>query len=76
MPVAVFGLAHGNAHGLEIPQTLQPVAFTFGFLMGTSALHLIGVGLGSTSQRFPRLEAILRVAGLFVSALGVGILTR
>ena len=76
LPVAVFGIAHGNAHGLEIPQTLQPVSFTFGFLLGTSALHLIGVGLGVTSRKFQKLEALLRAAGLFVSALGVGMLTR
>ncbi|WP_448174377.1 HupE/UreJ family protein [Rhizobacter fulvus] len=72
---AVFGAAHGNAHGLEIPGTADPAAFTAGFLLGTTALHLIGVGMGLWADREQRLMA-LRLGGLFTAALGLGLLTK
>ena len=49
--LALFGLAHGVAHGLEGPGT---VAYAAGFVLATSALHLAGIMLarfGSTAAR-------------------------
>jgi urease accessory protein len=74
--VAIFGAAHGNAHGLEIPATASPAAFTAGFLFGTAGLHLTGVFLGLWANRQRWTAAALKLGGLFTAALGVGLLTR
>ncbi len=42
--IVVFGLAHGNAHGLEA--TSGGLAYVAGFALATAALHALGLGLG------------------------------
>ena len=74
--VMTFGAAHGNAHGLEIPATAGPVAFTVGFLIGTTALHLIGVSVGVAAIRHYWEAVAMRMAGVFTAALGLGLLAR
>ena len=74
--VASFGIAHGNAHGLEIPQTSDPIQFSFGFLIGTSALHVFGVGIGKMSMIYKVFATSLRITGLFTASLGVGLVVR
>lgn len=74
--VASFGIAHGNAHGLEIPQTSDPMQFSIGFLIGTSALHVLGVGLGKISLMFALCATGLRITGLFAASYGVGLIVR
>ena len=74
--VAVFGGAHGNAHGLEIPTTAQPLSFAVGFLLGTALLHLVGLAMGKLPGRWPWIAAPVRIAGAFSVALGVGMLMR
>ena len=74
--VATFGAAHGNAHGVEIPATASPVAFTIGFLTGTTALHVVGVIAGLSSLRHRMAMVVMRMAGVFAAALGIGLLTR
>ena len=71
-----FGAAHGNAHGLEIPSTANPIAFTVGFLVGTAGLHLAGVIAGMSARRHQLATLFMRMAGVFTAALGVGILAR
>ena len=41
--VAVFGLCHGHAHGLELPEAVAPVQFSFGFLLTSLFLHICGL---------------------------------
>lgn len=43
--VAVFGLMHGHAHGVEGPSA-GLAAYAAGFVLATGALHLAGIGLG------------------------------
>lgn len=74
--VMVFGAAHGNAHGLEIPATASPAAFTVGFLLGTAGLHLVGVFMGLWTSRQRWTATLLRLGGMFTAALGLGLLTR
>lgn len=74
--VAVFGAAHGNAHGAEIPVTSNPEAFTLGFLIGTSTLHLVGVGLGALSRQVKLVSSLMAIAGVFTASIGIGILAR
>ena len=44
--VGIFGLFHGIAHGIEVPAAANPLLFVLGFICGTSALHIFGVGIG------------------------------
>lgn len=74
--VIVFGMAHGNAHGLEAPKTAEPAAFALGFLLGTSLLHLTGVAASLLRNRNALLAFTLQAAGMFTAALGLGLLTR
>lgn len=43
--VAVFGFAHGMAHGFETPGGAFPALFAAGFLASTAALHGLGLWL-------------------------------
>ena len=44
--VAMFGLFHGYAHGLELPSAADPIGYSTGFVLSTGLLHLIGIALG------------------------------
>lgn len=74
--VVLFGAAHGSAHGAEIPSTADPTHFTLGFVLGTAALHLVGVLAGTIAVRLHWALVVLRLAGTFTAALGMGLLAR
>lgn len=63
--VALFALFHGYAHGRELPQAADPLAYGAGFVVATGLLHLCGIGLGALTH-WPR-------GAQWVRALGVGI---
>ncbi len=44
--VAAFAIFHGHAHGTELPQAANPLAYSMGFVVATGLLHLAGVGIG------------------------------
>ena len=49
VPLLVLaGAAHGNAHGLEAPHTVEPVLYTAGFVVATVTLHLVGLAAART----------------------------
>lgn len=48
--VALFGLAHGYAHGAEMPATAAPVLYALGFLAATLSLLLLGIAFGLAAQ--------------------------
>jgi urease accessory protein len=57
---ALFGLMHGYAHGLELPQSAAPAAYALGFLAATATLHLSGIAVGiATRQRYVLLSRLL-----------------
>jgi urease accessory protein len=57
---ALFGLLHGYAHGLELPQSAAPVEYALGFLAATATLHLSGIAVGiATRQRYALLSRFL-----------------
>lgn len=45
--LAVAGIAHGHAHGVEAPTAVHPALFIAGFVLATTALHVVGVGVGT-----------------------------
>ncbi|MDS9467241.1 HupE/UreJ family protein [Paracoccus sp. MBLB3053] len=62
--VAIFGLVHGHAHGVEGPSA-GLAAYAAGFVLATSGLHLAGIALG-------RLGAA-RILGAATAAAGVAL---
>jgi len=64
----LFGLAHGMAHGLELPEMSSPAAYAIGFVIATSTLHAAGYAL---ARWFPIKAAVLtRVLGLASAGAG------
>ncbi|MDB5433168.1 MAG: urease accessory protein [Caulobacter sp.] len=59
--IALFGLAHGFAHGAEAPLG-SPALYAIGFVIATAGLHLagLGAGLGLIRLRHP---LVLRLLG-------------
>ncbi|SMO36374.1 HupE/UreJ family protein [Paracoccus laeviglucosivorans] len=62
--VAMFGLMHGHAHGVEGPAH-GLVAYAAGFVLATGALHLAGIGLGRMGMA--------RVLGGMTAAAGIAL---
>jgi urease accessory protein len=69
--VGFFAIFHGYAHGAEMPQTAQPVAYAFGFLIGTAVIHIAGVVIGDISRHYQRGPRILRVGGGLIAVVGL-----
>ncbi len=72
--VAFFAVFHGHAHGAEMPAMASPVIFSLGFLLGTAAIHLCGVGVGIVSSRVKDGPQALRYVGAGIAGIGVYIL--
>jgi urease accessory protein len=69
-PVAVgasvcglFAIAHGHAHGSELPLGASAVGYMLGFLSATTALHAAGVAIGYGAARH---TLIARTFGLLL----------
>ena len=67
--VAVFGLFHGYAHGLELPSMADPLGFSLGFVLATGLLHVLGIAIGLLRTR-PRGEGMLRLGGGLIALAG------
>lgn len=68
--VAVAGLAHGHAHGVEAPAASNPVVYVLGFLAATLVLHLGGLALGTVLVRRAGARATV---GALVAGAGLGL---
>ncbi|WP_293866409.1 HupE/UreJ family protein [uncultured Alsobacter sp.] len=70
--VAVFALAHGQAHAAEMPAMASPLAYALGFGLVTAALHGAGLGLGTalSGTRLPRIAGGLTALAGLVFAFG------
>ena len=68
--VGIFGLFHGIAHGIEVPAAANPLLFVLGFICGTTALHIFGVGIGYFSIKTTLSLILLRVTGVLFAAYG------
>ncbi len=44
--VGAFGVFHGHAHGTELPEAVNPLAYGVGFVIATGMLHLFGIAFG------------------------------
>jgi urease accessory protein len=74
LSVAFFGLLHGYAHGLEMPNAADPVYYGGGFVLSTVAIHLLGVGIGHVLTSALKYQAALRHLGSLMAGMGLMIL--
>ncbi len=65
--VGAFAFFHGVAHGAEMPATASGLSYGIGFIVSTSFLHLVGLGLGGTLKNQ---EKVARFAGGAVALAG------
>jgi urease accessory protein len=66
-----FALAHGFAHGAEMPADASGLTYGLGFVAATALIHAAGLGLAFLGVMAPR---ALRIAGAGVALAGVGLL--
>ena len=68
--VGAFAIFHGHAHGAELPQAANPLAYGVGFVVATGLLHLSGIALGLLARRPAGLRAV-RVGGGAIACAGL-----
>ncbi|HNW61596.1 MAG TPA: HupE/UreJ family protein [Piscinibacter sp.] len=73
--VGAFAIFHGHAHGTELPQAANPIAYSLGFVIATGLLHLGGIASGLLT-RWPAGRAAVRAAGAGIAALGVAFMVK
>lgn len=68
--VAVFGFAHGNAHGLELPLATSALGYASGFAAASAVCHITGIAIGKVSGR----AGITNGIGVIATSIGVFLL--
>ncbi len=69
--IALFGLAHGYAHGSEAPVG-GGLSFPLGFALSTAVLHATGLAVAVVGLRFHR-PTVVRALGVGVALGGVAL---
>jgi urease accessory protein len=73
--VGLFAIFHGHAHGTELPDGANALAYALGFVIATGLLHLAGIGFGLlTKYQSGRLA--VRAAGGAIAVAGLVFLGR
>lgn len=67
--VGIFAIAHGHAHGMEMPGAADALGFTIGFVLATGLLHLTGIAIGVLT-RWPAGVLAIRACGCAVAVTG------
>ncbi len=68
--IATFAIFHGYAHGVELPNAVDPTAYASGFVVATGLIHLAGIGVGLTLGRLWK-GNVSRAAGVLIAVAGV-----
>jgi len=71
--VGAFAIFHGYAHGRELPDGANAVAFSAGFVIATGLLHLTGIAFGLLT-RWPAGRLAVRGAGGVIALVGLAYL--
>lgn len=71
--VSIFAVFHGYAHGAEMGENTQALAYAIGFVIATGLLHLAGILFGEI-QKIPYGTHILRASGGIIALAGFGFL--
>jgi urease accessory protein len=72
--VGLFAVFHGHAHGTELPEAANPIAYALGFVVATGTLHLAGIAFG-TLIKSPQGLIAVRAAGGVIALAGGAFLT-
>lgn len=72
--VGAFAIFHGHAHGTELPNSANPLAYSIGFVLSTGILHLSGIAFGLL-VRWPAGKIAVQTGGGLIALAGVGFLT-
>lgn len=72
--VGAFAIFHGHAHGTELPNAANALAYSIGFVIATGLLHLFGIAFGLLT-RWPAGKIAVRAGGGLIALAGVGFLT-
>jgi urease accessory protein len=67
--VGLFAIFHGYAHGAELPESANAIAFSIGFVVATGSLHALGILIG-VANRWKSGAAMIRAGGAAISAAG------
>lgn len=67
--VGIFAIFHGHAHGTELPDAANPLAYGVGFVLATGLLHLTGIMIGLLIAR-PLGATAVRVCGGAIAIAG------
>jgi urease accessory protein len=67
--IALFGLFHGNAHGLEAPVSGTGL-YALGFVLSTVTLHVMGLALGLSARKMQR-PVLVRAGAALIAATGL-----
>jgi urease accessory protein len=65
-----FAIFHGYAHGKELPDDANALAFSAGFVIATGALHLTGIAFGLLAH-WPAGRLAVRGAGGLIALAGL-----
>ncbi|MFZ6756419.1 HupE/UreJ family protein [Undibacterium sp. Ji50W] len=68
--VSVFAVAHGYAHGQEMPANASALLYGSGFVGATMLIHAIGWMAGKTAQQW-MVSQFPRIAGAGIAMAGV-----
>lgn len=68
--VASFAIFHGYAHGQELPESSNALAYGVGFVVATGLLHAVGISAGLLT-RYRSGAFAIRLVGAGVAVLGV-----
>lgn len=68
--VGIFAIFHGYAHGRELPDAADAVAFAVGFVIATGLLHLTGILIGVLVKWEVGAKAV-RACGVVIGCLGL-----
>ncbi len=68
--VSFFALFHGYAHGAELTDKSNALAYSLGFVIATGMIHVAGILIGMVTH-LPKGMTLLRVGGGLVALAGV-----
>lgn len=67
--VGIFAIFHGYAHGRELPDAANPIAYAVGFVTATGLLHLCGILIGLL-MALPNGARVVRACGAAIGCVG------